>query len=126
MGDAVINESELNALPLLDAASCDDFKELMSDDFENLCQGFQQDITDAVSQIAAAGEAETHKIAELAHKYKSAAGYIGAFRLRSVLEQLEIVARKDDFISCQRLTPKALEIAQQSTQALQDYLANHQ
>lgn len=123
MGEqAVLSPAELAKQPLLDPEACQEFADLMAEDFKRLSRGFEHDISEAIAEIGQLDQTQLEHMAELAHKYKSAAGYIGAFQLRGALEQLELAARAGDFARCQQMRSLAEAVTPQTVAALEDYI----
>lgn len=116
-------EFEFDSLPLFDEEACAEFADLMADDFQKLSNNFLIDIDRAVNQIQQLPAERVAEMAELAHKYKSAAGYLGATRLRGLLEQIEIKSREGDFSGCQPFIELAAKVASETLAALKHYIS---
>lgn len=115
--------SDNQRLALLDQPACEEFAALMADDFESLCTGFMADIAGAVEQIVLLSKTQPEAISAVAHKYKSAAGYLGALRLYDLLVQLEQHSLSGDSQVCALLAHQAEQVNQQTLTALQDFIA---
>lgn len=112
----------ITSATLFDEAACQKLAEQMAEDFEGLCIGFMAEMTEAVRQIAALSENNVSEISQLAHKYKSPAGYLGAIRLRELLIELEARADSGDKQACSTLAQQALKVNQDTLIALQAFL----
>ena len=118
-----MSATDPNSLPLLDDEVITELRDVMEDEFATLLNIFLKDLPVQIERLRGAlAESNADDLYQVAHKFKSSCGSIGALRLAEMVRRLEQAGRQNALDGAVELLRQLETVARETVVGLQALL----